>query len=106
MSSSELIALRKQYISFRTSIGSIIDENTNALNSLEGSDGMIAEAYSIDDSSIDNGFIKKSIDTIGATRTSFKNILRQIENEIDELSRKIEIAQDKELAERIALSGK
>ncbi len=106
MSSSELIALRKQYINFRTSIGNIIDENTNALNNIEGSDGIIAEAYSVGDNSIDNGYIKESIDTISATRISFKSILRQVENEIDELSHKIEIAQDRELAERIALSGK
>lgn len=106
MTSSELIALKKKYLVLKESLEVIISETLKAFNKLSGSDIIIAESYSVNDVSVDGGYIKKSINTVSDAYNEFKATLVDVNNKIASLDRDIEHAKDEELAKYVAGLGK
>ena len=105
MTSSELIKLKKNYLIFKENLEFIIDENSRAIEKITGADILLDEGYSLGDYPIDGGYLKKSIGTVSETHNAFKRVLANVNAKISSLTREIEIAEDKELAERIAAAG-
>lgn len=105
MTSAELIKLKNSYLAFKESLEYIIEENTKATGKIVGADVLLDEGYSIGGSSIDGGYVRRTISTINETLSTFKRVLANVNAKISMLTRDIEVAQDKELAEKIAAAG-
>lgn len=102
MTSEELKNIKVMYENYRIKLTEIIERNSKVLESIEDSDKLLADSYSINDLPADNGDIGKSIESLKERLNDFKEILKAVDSKIIELTQSIKIALDKEVAEAMA----
>lgn len=105
MTSEELIKLRKSFVVFKERLEDIIRENSKVFDKMTGTGTLLENAYIIEEVSADEGYLHDATRKLNDVQDTFKKTLLAVEEKIGSLSVDIDLARDRELAEKLAAAG-